>query len=63
MGFILARIGLAVYRRRPAFVEIYLRGRGNAAVARFGRDARRVRRDRAPAVSIMPSKLSATTMP
>jgi AcrR family transcriptional regulator len=28
---------VAVYRRRPAFVEIYLRGRGNAAVARFGR--------------------------
>ncbi len=28
---------VVVYRRRPAFVEIYLRGRGNAAVARFGR--------------------------
>ena len=28
---------VAVYRRRPAFVEIYLRGRGNAAVDRFGR--------------------------
>jgi AcrR family transcriptional regulator len=28
---------VAVYRRRPAFVEIYLRGRTNVAVARFGR--------------------------
>ena len=28
---------VTVYRRRAAFVEIYLRGRGNAAVARFGR--------------------------
>jgi AcrR family transcriptional regulator len=27
-----------VYHRRPAFVEIYLRGRTNAAVNRFGRD-------------------------
>src|SRR4051794_26548751 len=27
-----------VYHRRRAFVEIYLRGRTNAAVARFGRD-------------------------
>lgn len=27
-----------VYDRRPAFVEIYLRGRGNAAVAQFGRE-------------------------
>jgi hypothetical protein len=29
---------VAVYLRRPAFVEIYLRGRTNAAVNRFGRD-------------------------
>jgi AcrR family transcriptional regulator len=29
---------VAVYRRRPAFVEIYLRGRTNAAVHRFGRE-------------------------
>lgn len=29
---------VAVYRRRPAFVEIYLRGRTNVAVHRFGRD-------------------------
>ena len=29
---------VAVYHRRPAFVEIYLRGRSNAAVARFGRE-------------------------
>ena len=29
---------VAVYHRRPAFVEIYLRGRTNAAVNRFGRD-------------------------
>jgi len=28
---------VTVYRRRPAFVEIYLRGRTNVAVARFGR--------------------------
>lgn len=28
---------VSVYRRRPAFVEIYLRGRTNPAVARFGR--------------------------
>jgi len=28
---------VAVYRRRPAFVEIYLRGRTNVAVHRFGR--------------------------
>ncbi|SDB99725.1 TetR/AcrR family transcriptional regulator [Nocardioides lianchengensis] len=27
-----------VYDRRPAFVEVYLRGRTNAAVAQFGRD-------------------------
>jgi AcrR family transcriptional regulator len=27
-----------VYRRRPAFVQIYLRGRTNAAVHRFGRE-------------------------
>ncbi len=27
-----------VYRRRPAFVEIYLRGRTNPAVHRFGRE-------------------------
>ena len=27
-----------VYRRRPAFVEIYLRGRTNPAVSRFGRE-------------------------
>ena len=27
-----------VYHRRPAFVEIYLRGRTNAAVNRFGRE-------------------------
>lgn len=30
-----------VYHRRPAFVEIYLRGRGNAAVGRFGREHNR----------------------
>jgi AcrR family transcriptional regulator len=29
---------VAVYHRRPAFVEIYLRGRTNIAVNRFGRD-------------------------
>ena len=29
---------VAVYHRRPAFVEIYLRGRTNVAVNRFGRD-------------------------
>jgi AcrR family transcriptional regulator len=29
---------VAVYHRRPAFVEIYLRGRTNVAVHRFGRD-------------------------
>jgi len=29
---------VAVYHRRPAFVEIYLRGRTNLAVNRFGRD-------------------------
>jgi AcrR family transcriptional regulator len=29
---------VAVYRRRPAFVEIYLRGRTNLAVHRFGRE-------------------------
>jgi AcrR family transcriptional regulator len=29
---------VTVYHRRPAFVEIYLRGRTNAAVSRFGRD-------------------------
>ena len=29
---------VAVYRRRPAFVEIYLRGRTNAAVHQFGRE-------------------------
>ena len=28
---------VTVYRRRPAFVEIYLRGRTNVAVSRFGR--------------------------
>jgi hypothetical protein len=27
---------VSVYRRRPAFVEIYLRGRTNQAVHRFG---------------------------
>ncbi|MBZ5738598.1 TetR/AcrR family transcriptional regulator [Nocardioides mangrovi] len=30
-----------VYRRRPAFVEIYLRGRTNPALHRFGRDHNR----------------------
>ncbi|RYJ06587.1 MAG: TetR/AcrR family transcriptional regulator [Actinomycetales bacterium] len=29
---------VAVYARRPAFVEIYLRGRTNVAVHRFGRE-------------------------
>lgn len=29
---------VTVYHRRPAFVEIYLRGRTNAAVHRFGRE-------------------------
>src|SRR6478735_3995071 len=29
---------VSVYRRRPAFVEIYLRGRANPAVHRFGRE-------------------------
>jgi AcrR family transcriptional regulator len=29
---------VSVYRRRPAFVEIYLRGRTNQAVHQFGRD-------------------------
>ena len=29
---------VAVYRRRPAFVEIYLRGRTNAQVHQFGRE-------------------------
>jgi AcrR family transcriptional regulator len=29
---------VSVYRRRPAFVEIYLRGRSNQAVHEFGRD-------------------------
>lgn len=29
---------VSVYHRRRAFVEIYLRGRSNAAVARFGRE-------------------------
>jgi AcrR family transcriptional regulator len=29
---------VTVYHRRPAFVEIYLRGRTNVAVNRFGRD-------------------------
>ena len=29
---------VSVYRRRPAFVEIYLRGRNNQAVHQFGRD-------------------------
>jgi AcrR family transcriptional regulator len=29
---------VSVYRRRPAFVEIYLRGRTNQAVHRFGRE-------------------------
>ena len=28
---------VTVYHRRPAFVEIYLRGRGNPAIAKFGR--------------------------
>jgi AcrR family transcriptional regulator len=32
---------VSVYRRRPAFVEIYLRGRTNPAVHRFGRDHNR----------------------
>jgi hypothetical protein len=32
------RAYVAVYRRRPAFVEIYLRGRTNVAVHRFGRE-------------------------
>lgn len=32
---------VAVYRRRRAFVEIYLRGRTNAAVDRFGREHNR----------------------
>jgi hypothetical protein len=29
---------VSVYRRRPAFVEIYLRGRTNQAVHRFGHE-------------------------
>ncbi len=29
---------VTVYDRRPAFVELYLRGRTNAAVAQFGRE-------------------------
>ena len=29
---------VSVYHRRRAFVEIYLRGRGNAAIHRFGRE-------------------------
>ena len=29
---------VAVYQRRKAFVEIYLRGRGNAAIHQFGRE-------------------------
>ncbi|WP_133058873.1 MULTISPECIES: hypothetical protein [unclassified Nocardioides] len=29
---------MRVHHRRPAFVEIYLRGRNNAAVHRFGRE-------------------------
>jgi hypothetical protein len=29
---------VSVYRRRPAFVEIYLRGRTNLAVHQFGRN-------------------------
>ena len=38
-GLVAATMGafVAVYRRRPAFVVIYLRGRTNSAVARFGR--------------------------
>lgn len=32
------RAFVRVYHRRPAFVEIYLRGRTNVAVHRFGRD-------------------------
>lgn len=32
---------VTVYHRRPAFVVIYLRGRTNAAVSRFGRDHNR----------------------
>ena len=32
---------LAVYRRRPAFVQIYLRGRTNASVHEFGREHNR----------------------
>jgi AcrR family transcriptional regulator len=32
---------VAVYRRRPAFVQIYLRGRTNASVHDFGRDHNR----------------------
>ena len=29
---------VSVYHRRRAFVEIFLRGRGNAAIHRFGRE-------------------------
>lgn len=38
-GLVAATMGafVEVYRRRPAFVVIYLRGRTNSAVARFGR--------------------------
>jgi len=32
---------VAVYRRRPAFVQIYLRGRTNASVHEFGREHNR----------------------
>jgi hypothetical protein len=32
---------VSVYRRRPAFVQIYLRGRTNASVHDFGRDHNR----------------------
>ena len=32
---------VSVYHRRRAFVEIYLRGRSNAAVSQFGRDHNR----------------------
>jgi len=43
-----------VYDRRPAFVEVYLRGRSNAAIAQFGREhnARVARTLRAYAVDL-----------
>ena len=59
---------VSVYRRRPAFVEIYLRGRTNLAVHQFGRnhnlrvaqDLRRSRSTPGSAAHRRPAKLFST---